>query len=111
MMLRVHASGLWKVIAKLSAKVKSGRLAAVAYFTSEGNVEFNKDDVLIVDASDNTIAAGGTSAKLLKSLLQRGVRLYSVPGLHAKVYLFDQTAVIGSANLSKHSTTLIEAAV
>jgi phosphatidylserine/phosphatidylglycerophosphate/cardiolipin synthase-like enzyme len=67
--------------------------------------------VLIVDASDDTIAAGTTSAKLLKSLLQRGVRLYSVPGLHAKVYLFDQTAVIGSANLSKHSTNLIEAAV
>lgn len=110
-MLRVHASGLWKELARLSSKAKSQRLAAVAYFTSEENVKFKKKDVLIVDASDETVASGGTSAKLLASLLERGVKLYSVRGLHAKVYLFDQTAVIGSANLTNNSMNLIEAAV
>jgi hypothetical protein len=110
-MLRVHASGLWKVIAKLSAKAKSGRSAAVAYLTSEENVQFGKDDLLIVDASDDSIAGGATSAKLVKTLFERGVRLYSVRGLHAKVFLLGDTAVVGSANLSKHSMSLIEAAV
>ena len=110
-MLRVRASGLWKELKKLSSQAKSRRLAAVAYFTSEKNVKFKKNDVLIVDASDEVVASGGTSAKLLSSLYERGVKLYSVRGLHAKVYLFDQTAVIGSANLTGNSMNLIEAAV
>ena len=49
-------------------------------------MKFKKSDVLIVDASDETIASGGTSATLLAALLRRGVKLYSVTGLHAKVY-------------------------
>jgi hypothetical protein len=110
-MLRVHASGLWGIIAELSAKTKSGRAAAVAYLTSEESVRFAQNDVLIVDASDDAIASGATSAKLLGQLFKRGVSLYSVPGLHAKVFLLGDTAVVGSANLSTHSRRLIEAAV
>jgi NgoFVII-like restriction endonuclease len=43
-------------------------------------------------------------------LQDRGVIIYSVPNLHAKVYVFDGLAMIGSANVSSNSATkLVEA--
>lgn len=109
-MLRIHASGIWKVIERIAMKA-ARRSAAVAYLTSERHVRFETGDLLIVDASDAVIAGGGTSATILDRLHRRGVRLYSIAGLHAKVYLFDTAAVIGSANLSVNSSSLIEVAV
>jgi hypothetical protein len=45
-------------------------------------------------------------------LLHRGVSVYSVPNLHAKVFVVGRTAYIGSTNVSKNSAEeLIEAAV
>jgi phosphatidylserine/phosphatidylglycerophosphate/cardiolipin synthase-like enzyme len=38
--------------------------------------------------------------------------VYSFQGLHAKVFVFDQAAVVGSTNVSKHSRdNLTEAAL
>jgi hypothetical protein len=48
----------------------------------------------------------------LKLLQNRGVVIYSVPKLHVKVYVFDDVALVGSANVSNHSAgTLIESMV
>jgi hypothetical protein len=81
--------------------------AAVAYVTSDLDVQFGEGDTLIVDASDAMIAGGQTSASVLLEAFERGAALYCLPSLHAKIFLFGQTAVIGSANLS--GSTLIEA--
>ena len=101
---------LWPTIRLLTQKA-TVRRAAVAYVTSDEIVRFTEGDLLVTDASDHAIAAGQTSARLLQNALTRKVRLYSLPGLHAKVMVLGDTVVIGSANISNSSARdLVEAA-
>ncbi len=104
------SSELWPRI-KVLAKNSKKKHAAVAYVTDDTKVRFDKGDVLITDASDEAIKSGQTSAVVLKAAHKRETQIFSIAGLHAKVYVFDRCAVIGSANLSKHSEQLIEAAL
>lgn len=66
---------------------------------------------MICDLSRETVARGASSARGGRELHAKGVGLYSVRGLHAKVYIFDKSAIVGSANLSETSTRLVEAGV
>jgi len=55
------------------------------------------------------VKSGQTHPADLKFLQERGVIIYSVPNLHAKIYVCDDVALVGSANASNHSAgTLIE---
>lgn len=102
---------LWTRIRRESDSA-SHRSAAVAYATDATAITFARGDIVVVDASDAAIAGGRTSVEALQRLLEREVRLYSVPNLHAKVFVFDATVIAGSSNLSAASQqTLIEAAV
>jgi len=93
---------LWPELRR-RAKVARKRLGAVAYATTDMQVEFGAGDLLVVDATEEAIAGGVTSAALLKRTLDRGARIFSCPGLHSKVMVFDRVAVVGSANLSATS--------
>lgn len=93
---------LWPRIREL-AKNSYRKYAAVAYVTDDRFVKFGKGDILVTDASDQAIKTGQTSANVLRSALKRGAAVYSIPGLHAKLYVFDSSAIISSANLSKES--------
>ncbi len=93
---------------KRLASAATVRRAAVAYVTSD-EVQFREGDSLVVDASNRAIACGETDARVLRKAFDRGANLYSLTDLHAKLLVFDDTAVIGSANLS--GSELIEAAV
>jgi phosphatidylserine/phosphatidylglycerophosphate/cardiolipin synthase-like enzyme len=108
MPLRSHAE-LWRTIEE-KAQMAREKLAAVAYVTSDDKVCFDKGDTLITDASDESIAGGQTNVEVLARAKGRGADLYSLPGLHAKVMVLGEWAVIGSANLSRRSESLIEAA-
>lgn len=102
---------LWHQLRDLARKART-RVAAVAYVTDSDAVPFGNGDLLVVDASDASIAGGSTSANALARLFERGVRLYSLKGLHAKVYVLDGAAIVGSANLSSMSQDhLAEAAL
>jgi hypothetical protein len=106
----LHSDALWKTIRRLARK-SSVKRAAVAYVTSDDMVRFGDGDILVTDASDAAIAGGQTDAEVLVRAFDRGVRLYHLDGLHAKVMLLDGVAVIGSANLSASSaSSLVEAA-
>jgi phosphatidylserine/phosphatidylglycerophosphate/cardiolipin synthase-like enzyme len=59
--------------------------------------------VLVVDASKRAIACGETDAGLLRLLWKKEVHLYHCAGLHAKVLLLDDMAVISSGNMSSSS--------
>jgi len=104
------SSGLWTRIKKL-AKTAEKKSAAIAYVTDDRYVKFKEGDVLITDASDHAIKSGQTSAAVLKAALKRNAQIASISGLHAKVYVFDRCAIIGSANLSKESQRRTEAAL
>lgn len=109
-MQRFLSGDLWDVLAA-RAKRAARRRVAVAYVTRD-HLGMRQGDLLIVDASRKAIACGETSAKLLRELHRKGVEIYSVPGLHAKVVLLDELAFVGSANLSDSSrNALVEAGV
>lgn len=110
-MLRVVSEELWTELRRLARK-HSPRLAAVAYVTSDEQVRFGQGDTLVCDATDAAITSGQTSAAVLRRAYDRKARLFSSPGLHAKVFLLGRVAVVGSANLSSMSVTeLNEAAL
>lgn len=109
-MHHLASAELWAEVERLGRK--GPKKAAIAYVSTERRLKFGEGDVLVVDASDAAIKGGETSADVLGRALQRGAKLYSVPGLHAKGMILDGTAVIGSANLSASSqTALVEAAL
>lgn len=102
---------VWKEIRAL-AKTAYRKIAVISYFTDADLLSFKADDIVIVDASDRAIMFGNTSKKALHALCSSGADIYSVPDLHAKFALFDDTLVVGSMNASRHSAfDLIEAAI
>ena len=87
-------------------------LAAVAYVTDASGLPLGAGDILICDASDATARSGGTNRETLRGLVTRGVKVFSLPGLHAKVVVAGPRAIVGSSNWSKHSEDdLIEASL
>jgi hypothetical protein len=110
-MNQLVSDDLWKRVKWISGRSKTKR-AAIAYVSTDKYLKFGKGDVLIVDASNESIACGNTSAIVLDRAYRRQARLYSLSKLHAKAMLFDRTAVVGSANASASSANeLTEAAV
>lgn len=109
-MQKIISNNVWGEIQRLASKSKTKR-AAIAYVTTDKYLKFGKGDVLVVDASDAAIACGETSAAVLRQAYKRGAELFSSDRLHAKFLLFDQVAVVGSANLSSSSANqLLEVA-
>lgn len=108
-MNRLLTSDLWPVAAKLSRKAET-RLAAIAYVTAE-TVKFGEGDVLVVDATRGAITSGETKAEVLLEAHEAGAQIYNCPHLHAKLLVMDDTAIIGSGNLSGNSANLHECAV
>lgn len=100
---------LLRKIAKLAHK--SRVFAAVAYVTNSTLFPFRKGDVLVVDMSEEAVRAGNTNPSEIDALRKKGVHLYTRQSLHAKVLVFAQGAVVGSANLSDNSLGNEEAAV
>jgi PLD-like domain len=100
-------SNLWASI-ESHAKNARRKVAAVAYVSNDSRVKFRRGDTLIVDASDQQIKSGATSARVLRDAVARGARVYSLPKLHAKLMVFDNIVIIGSANISESSATALK---
>jgi hypothetical protein len=64
-----------------------------------------------VDASEHAVKSGQTSPAELLKLHRKGVKVYSVENLHAKVFVFGRTAFVGSANVSQRSENVLVEAV
>jgi hypothetical protein len=109
--LKLISDGLWPAVRR-KAQGAGLRKAAVAYVTNPELLPLGPGDLLVTDASNASIASGRTSAMALKQYFESGVELISLPDLHAKVLVLDDWAVIGSANVSRHSALVyFEAAV
>lgn len=101
---------VWPRIAE-ECKVKGPIRAAIAYVGVDAPslLPLRRGDVLIVNASDATLATGGTHPDALQAFVDRGVQVFSHPNLHAKVVVTSAAVIVGSANASKHSCSLFEA--
>jgi hypothetical protein len=108
------ADGIWKSISTAARRTRNPVYAAVAYFGQGASrlLPLPNKSRLVVDASERSVKAGLTCPLDLKKLQRRGVRIYTAQNLHAKIYVFNRDAFIGSANASNRSAgTLIEAMV
>jgi hypothetical protein len=101
-MLKLLSRDLWSIVRAKAIKAKRRRVA-MAYVTDVSLLPLAQGDVLVVDASDASIAGGRTSASVLAEYFSAGVSLFCVRNLHAKVLVLDGCAVIGSANASRRS--------
>lgn len=95
---------LWPRLRALGNQ-KGRALAAVPYFAAGGaaRLPLKKGDLLVTRFDDTSVKCGQTDPREVLKLIKRGVRVYAAADLHAKVYVFGNTAIVGSANVSSHS--------
>lgn len=96
---------LWQALTDRSARAKRRRWVASAYFGTESaaRLTLKAGDWLLTSCGERSAATRVVSPHELLSLEARGVRCFARPELHGKVYLFDDTAIIGSPNVSEAS--------
>lgn len=112
-MLRFLHDELWQRLEALSKKAKRSYVA-VAYLASGASklLHLREDDVLVIDMGDASVKSGRTDPKEVSKYLRADVRVYSVENLHAKAFVFDNTVIVGSSNVSNHSKDgLVEAGI
>ncbi len=105
---------IWPELTKEVRRSPQHCAVAVAYFGAGASrlLPLPKNSRLVVDASERAVASGQTCPADLIRLVKRGVKAFSVPNLHAKVFVLGRAAYIGSANVSSRSASqLIEAVV
>jgi hypothetical protein len=108
------SDNLWKQITKVARRTRQRCAVAVAYFGAGASelLPLPAGSSLVVDASDRSVAAGQTCPSDLIRLMKRGVFIYTVANLHAKVFVLGRSAFIGSSNVSNRSASqLLEAAI
>ena len=105
---------IWPQLTKAVRGSRQSCAVAVAYFGAGASrlLPLPKNSRLVVDASERAIASGQTCPTDLSKLVRRGVSVYSVPNLHAKVFVLGRAAYIGSVNVSNRSASqLVEAVI
>lgn len=105
MSTRLLTQDVWAHLASSAARFKKPSFVAVAYFGKGGAdlLPLKRGSTLVVDASEEAVRSGQTSPEDLLRLYKKGVRIHSVRGLHAKVYVIGREVFIGSANVSRNS--------
>lgn len=109
---RLHDKHVWRRLKALADKTRG--IVAVAYFGQGGAAQLplRKGSTLVVNLSMQTVKAGITDPREILKLLNSEVRVHTVENLHAKVYVFGETALIGSPNVSRYSADhLVEVAL
>lgn len=105
---------IWPELTRAARGARQRCAVAVAYFGAGARrlLPLPKRSRLVVDASERAVASGQTCPEDLSKLVKRGVAVYSVPNLHAKVFVLGRVAYVGSANVSSRSASqLVEAVI
>lgn len=89
--------------------------AAIAYLGADAPkiLRLEAQDTLVFDGSDANLVAGAVNPDAVGAYLTAGCRCFSLPGLHAKMLVSSDPpmALVGSANLSRHSRDHLAEAV
>jgi hypothetical protein len=105
---RFAHNDLWARISTLARKSKRSHVA-VAYLgpTAAELLPLKKGDFLVVDMSTRAAKSSQTDPREVRKFKKKGVEVYSCQNLHAKVFVFDNQAVVGSANVSQRSKNFL----
>ena len=106
-------TAIWPELTRAVRRSKRACLVAVAYFGQGASklLPLPSGSRLVVDASDGAVTSGQTSPAELARMAKRGVRIFNVQNLHAKVFVTGTKAFIGSANASQRSAHMLVEAV
>jgi hypothetical protein len=105
---------IWPQLTKALRRDQHRSAVAVAYFGAGASrlLPLRSGSCLVVDGSERAVASGQTCPADLLQLAKRGASVYSVPNLHAKVFVLGRAAYVGSTNVSSRSAAqLIEAVI
>lgn len=113
MAVELVTSNIWRLITKTVKSHASKSMVAVAYFgqNAASMLPLKKGSTLLVDASEKAIKSGQTCPAELLKLYYKGVKVYSLENLHAKIYVVGNTLLIGSANVSGNSSIRLQEAI
>ena len=102
---------LWREIERRVGNAKRV-LAAVAYFGGGGAklLPLKRGDSIVVDMSIGAVRQGITNPSEIRTLMGRGVKVFSRGSLHAKFLLVDKTLIASSANASHNSREILDEA-
>ena len=103
----------WTAISAAARRSKQPSHVAVAYLGQKGDalLPLVANSMLVVDASLSMVRGGSTHPGALLKLRKRGVRVFTAPLLHAKVFAFDSVGFVGSTNASTRSRDHLSEAV
>jgi hypothetical protein len=105
---------IWPQLTKAARDSRQRCAVAVAYFGKGASrlLPLGRGSRLVVDASERSVGSGQTCPADLIKLVKSGVAVYSIPNLHAKVFVLGSVAYVGSANVSTSSAShLVEAVI
>lgn len=109
----LHAHGVWSRLSALARRCK-GAFVAVPYFGSGASelLPLKRGSTLVVRFDREAIRCGQVNPKEVIRLINEGVEVHACANLHAKVFVFGDIAIVGSANVSSSSAnSLVEACV
>src|SRR4051812_39263610 len=97
--------GIWSALTQTARSSPKRCAVAVAYFGKGASrfLPITNGSRIVVDASERAVACGQTCPAELMKLMKQGVTVFSVPNLHAKVFVLGRVAFVGSANVSNYS--------
>jgi len=111
----IHGKDVWSHIRNLLSG--SRRIsAAIGYVgvDADAYLPMRGPGTIVVNAGDEALTIGSTDPNVLLRWTRRGVRVYSLPSLHAKVILVEgdpSFVLVGSANVSWSSANRLDEAV
>jgi len=106
-----HGPSPWPRIRELADKAKAH--VAVPYLGkgAAALLPIAPGSVLVTRFTPEAVKSAQIDPREVVKLIDRGVSVFSDNTLHAKVYVFAKRAIIGSANVSRHSESLHEACI
>lgn len=112
MAMRFLSKEIWPHIRNLARRARRPALVAVPFVGvgAAKRLPLTRGDTLVTRFDRTAIRAGHVDPREIVKFIKRGVEVHAVANLHAKVYVFGRTAIVGSANVSDLSEHhLIEA--
>lgn len=102
--MKLITEDIWTQISR-AAKNSGRSYVAVAYLGKGAfdQLPLASASILVVDASESSVMSGSTNPFELLRYLEAGIKVFNHNRLHAKVYVFDRQAWVGSANASENS--------
>jgi hypothetical protein len=103
---------LWRRLSSMARRARGQ--VAVPYFGTGGAelLPLRPGSLLVVRFDTEAVGSGQTNPSEIIKLLNRDVEIHACRNLHAKVFAFGATAIVGSSNVSRSSAKhLIETAI